>query len=29
MLLERDAVPRVELPLPLSPDLDPLYLTGL
>ena len=29
MLLERDAVPRVELPLPLSPDLDPLYLTGI
>lgn len=29
MLLERDAVPRMELPLPLSPDLDPLYLTGI
>ena len=29
MLLERDAVPRSELPLPLSPDLDPLYLTGI
>lgn len=29
LLLERDAVPRRELPLPLSPDLDPLYLTGL
>jgi serine phosphatase RsbU (regulator of sigma subunit) len=29
MLLERDAIPKVELPLPLSPDLDPLYLTGV
>jgi serine phosphatase RsbU (regulator of sigma subunit) len=28
-LLEQDSVPRVELPLPLSPDLDPLYLTGV
>ena len=29
MLLERQVVPRSELPLPLSPDLDPLYLTGV
>jgi len=29
LLLERNTVPRRELPLPLSPDLDPLYLTGL
>ena len=29
MLLERNAVPKSELPLPLSPDLDPLYLTGV
>jgi hypothetical protein len=29
MLLERQEVPRSELPLPLSPDLDPLYLTGV
>jgi serine phosphatase RsbU (regulator of sigma subunit) len=28
-LLEQDSVPRYELPLPLSPDLDPLYLTGV
>ncbi|HEX6304977.1 MAG TPA: PP2C family protein-serine/threonine phosphatase [Anaerolineales bacterium] len=28
-LLEHDSVPRSELPLPLSPDLDPLYLTGV
>jgi serine phosphatase RsbU (regulator of sigma subunit) len=28
-LLERSAVPMRELPLPLSPDLDPLYLTGM
>jgi serine phosphatase RsbU (regulator of sigma subunit) len=28
-LLERDVVPKTELPLPLSPDLDPLYLTGV
>jgi serine phosphatase RsbU (regulator of sigma subunit) len=28
-LLEEEAVPRAELPLPLSPDLDPLYLTGV
>lgn len=28
-LLEQDSVPRAELPLPLSPDLDPLYLTGV
>jgi serine phosphatase RsbU (regulator of sigma subunit) len=27
--LERDSVPRAEMPLPLSPDLDPLYLTGV
>ena len=29
LLLERNIVPRSELPLPLSPDLDPLYLTGV
>ncbi len=29
MLLEQDSVPRAALPLPLSPDLDPLYLTGV
>lgn len=29
MLLEQEAVPRSALPLPLSPDLDPLYLTGV
>jgi serine phosphatase RsbU (regulator of sigma subunit) len=28
-LLEHDSVPRSALPLPLSPDLDPLYLTGV
>lgn len=28
-LLHADTVPMRELPLPLSPDLDPLYLTGL
>ena len=28
-LLEEDSVPRAALPLPLSPDLDPLYLTGV
>jgi serine phosphatase RsbU (regulator of sigma subunit) len=28
-LLEHDSVPRTSLPLPLSPDLDPLYLTGV
>jgi len=28
-LLEHDSVPRTALPLPLSPDLDPLYLTGV
>jgi serine phosphatase RsbU (regulator of sigma subunit) len=28
-LLARPAVPLRELPLPLSPDLDPLYLTGM
>ena len=28
-LLEQDSVPRTALPLPLSPDLDPLYLTGV
>jgi hypothetical protein len=28
-LLEVDEVPKAELPLPLSPDLDPLYLTGV
>ncbi|MGD2159142.1 MAG: PP2C family protein-serine/threonine phosphatase, partial [Anaerolineales bacterium] len=29
MLLDHESVPRTVLPLPLSPDLDPLYLTGL
>jgi serine phosphatase RsbU (regulator of sigma subunit) len=29
LLLERNSVPRADLPLPLSPDLDPLYLTGV
>lgn len=29
MLLERETVPKAEMPLPLSPDLDPLYLTGV
>lgn len=28
-LLEQERIPRSELPLPLSPDLDPLYLTGV
>ena len=28
-LIEHDSVPRTALPLPLSPDLDPLYLTGV
>ena len=28
-LLALDTVPKAELPLPLSPDLDPLYLTGV
>jgi hypothetical protein len=28
-LLKKDSIPRSELPLPLSPDLDPLYLTGV
>lgn len=28
-LLEQDLVERARLPLPLSPDLDPLYLTGV
>lgn len=28
-LLEREPLPRAELPLPLSPDVDPLYLTGV
>lgn len=28
-LLEQDSVARADLPLPLSPDLDPLYLTGV
>jgi len=28
-LLEHERLPRVALPLPLSPDLDPLYLTGV
>jgi serine phosphatase RsbU (regulator of sigma subunit) len=28
-LLEQASVPRAALPLPLSPDLDPLYLTGV
>ncbi len=29
MLIEQDTVAKAELPLPLSPDLDPLYLTGV
>ncbi|MFU8773254.1 MAG: PP2C family protein-serine/threonine phosphatase, partial [Anaerolineales bacterium] len=29
LLMEQDIVPRSGLPLPLSPDLDPLYLTGV
>ncbi len=29
LLLEQDSVPRTELPIPLSPDLDPMYLTGV
>lgn len=29
LLLEKEIVPKAELPLPLSPDLDPLYLTGV
>jgi serine phosphatase RsbU (regulator of sigma subunit)/energy-coupling factor transporter ATP-binding protein EcfA2 len=29
MLLERDTVARADLPIPLSPDLDPLFLTGV
>ncbi|MGD9092890.1 MAG: SpoIIE family protein phosphatase [Anaerolineales bacterium] len=29
MLLERGTVSRAELPIPLSPDLDPLFLTGV
>ncbi len=29
LLLAHGTVPRVELPLPLSPDVDPLYLTGV
>ncbi len=29
LLLEREMVPMTELPLPLSPDVDPLYLTGV
>ncbi len=28
-LLEKEQIARTELPLPLSPDLDPLYLTGV
>ncbi len=28
-LLEEDSVPRASLPLPLSPDMDPLLLTGV
>jgi hypothetical protein len=28
-LLENERVPRTQLPLPLSPDLDPLFLTGV
>jgi hypothetical protein len=28
-LMERERLPRSTLPLPLSPDLDPLYLTGV
>jgi type II secretory pathway predicted ATPase ExeA len=29
LLLAHGAVPRADLPLPLSPDVDPLYLTGV
>jgi type II secretory pathway predicted ATPase ExeA len=29
LLLSHGTVPRAELPLPLSPDVDPLYLTGV
>jgi hypothetical protein len=29
LLLAHGTVPRAELPLPLSPDIDPLYLTGV
>jgi serine phosphatase RsbU (regulator of sigma subunit)/type II secretory pathway predicted ATPase ExeA len=29
LLLEHGTLPRAELPLPLSPDVDPLYLTGV
>ena len=29
MLMDQEVVPRSLLPLPLSPDLDPLYLTGV
>ena len=29
LLLEHGTLPRSELPLPLSPDVDPLYLTGV
>jgi hypothetical protein len=29
LLLAHGTVPRAELPLPLSPDVDPLYLTGV
>lgn len=29
VLLERESVPKLDLPIPLSPDLDPLYLTGV
>jgi serine phosphatase RsbU (regulator of sigma subunit) len=29
LLLDQENVPRSALPLPLSPDLDPLYLTGV
>ncbi len=29
LLLAHGAVPKAELPLPLSPDVDPLYLTGV
>lgn len=29
VLLARGSVPRAELPLPLSPDVDPLFLTGV
>lgn len=29
LLVSKDAVPQRELPLPLLPDLDPLYLTGM